>query len=291
MTTTTIDLTGQRFTRLLVVSQAPSQNGAMWNCRCDCGGTTVVSGGNLRKGQIKSCGCLHRESPRLNPRPSRAIDLTGQQFGRLSVISRATKDGRGEWSWHCRCDCGQEKTVLGYSLRSGLTKSCGCYMVDNAKSLFTTHASTGTPEYKCWQSMLKRCRDGEDKRYGGRGIRVCRRWKKFANFLADMGTRPSQRHTIERVDNDGPYAPENCVWATRAVQARNKSANRIVTYRGQSLPLVDALQASGNIVKRTTARNRLDCGWSVELALETPARPLRRPHRHSPCGGAPKRNW
>lgn len=169
---------------------------------------------------------------------SRALELTGKRFGKLTVISRAENDTRGRTRWLCRCDCGGEITAAGGNLVQGGTRACNC--VRNGKA--SIRASTNnlkhgaairgqqTTEYVSWNSMWARCtypcvRSSE--RYFGRGITVCQRWESFENFLSDMGPKPTPKHTIDRFPNtDGNYEPGNCRWATAKEQAANKRPRR-----------------------------------------------------------------
>lgn len=165
------------------------------------------------------------------------IDMTGKAFGRLTVISRAedrvTPSGRKITRWLCSCACGEQSVVYSGSLSRGLTKSCGCYsrekLVEHGKKVNLKHGQNHkgkpTPEYQAWQSMISRCerltaRGYEN--YGGRGISVCRQWREsFEQFFADMGCRPSDTHSMDRIDVNGNYEPDNCRWATKAMQSRN----------------------------------------------------------------------
>jgi hypothetical protein len=157
--------------------------------------------------------------------PQVLIDLAGQRFGRLSVLRRVPCHGASRWL--VRCDCGTQKTVAGGSLRSGDTQSCGCLHRERCSVTHSTHGQSGSELHRIWKGMLARCTNPNVprwNRYGGRGITVCERWRRdFTAFAVDMGPRPSRRHSIDRIDADGPYAPTNCRWATALQQRHNRS--------------------------------------------------------------------
>lgn len=136
------------------------------------------------------------------------------------------------------------------------------------------HGLSYTPEYRCWQTMRLRCYEPANaayKDYGARGITVCDRWLESpANFLADMGPKPSPKHELDRRDNDKGYSPENCRWVTRSVNDRNRRSNRMVTYLGETQPLVYWCERFD--IRQDTAKHRLDAGWTPEATFTTPTR-------------------
>ena len=186
------------------------------------------------------------------------IDLTGHTFGRLRVVCRTTDGASRQPRWVCSCDCGNEVTVFGNSLRGGATRSCGCLQRDRV----STHGMTKSSEFTIWQMMRQRCNNPSHvsyPEYGGRGIRVCEAWNSsFATFYRDMGPRPSRRHTIDRTNNDGPYSPENCRWVTALQQGRNKRNNRLLTLKGETLTVGDWCRRLA--IPKSTLLNRLAAG-------------------------------
>lgn len=254
---TRLDLTGQRFGKLVALKRAEKVGTSWgWLCQCDCGNTHVVPAGSLTSEHVKSCGCLRHEP--------NAIDITGQRFGRLTVLARHGRRGSAA-AWRCRCDCGNETVVVSHAVRTGNARSCGCLRAEQVGGRARTHGKSKTPEYQSWLGMRARCHNPTHKkfpRYGGRGIVVCERWRdSFENFIEDMGPKPGRGYSIDRIDNDGPYSPENCRWATGKEQARNTPRTRTVL--GE--PLMDVCERLG--IKPATIRRRLDDGWSEHEAV------------------------
>ena len=179
-------------------------------------------------------------------------DLTGQKFGRLTVLERVENAKCGKVRWLCRCDCGNEVIVNGSSLTSQNTKSCGCFHKELISQLVTTHGMTRTKIYSVWCSIKDRCYNENCKnhpQYGGRGIKMCDRWKdSFENFYEDVSKMEhfnERGYSLDRIDNNGDYCPENVRWADRKTQQRNTRANVKVEYEGVQMCLIEAAEKSG----------------------------------------------
>ena len=166
------------------------------------------------------------------------LDLNGKTFGRLTAISVTKKGIRNKRAWVCQCECGSEVILQTSMLMSGHTRSCGCLHREEVGNMSRSHGLSQTPEYNVWMNMKARCSNPNNdhyKYYGGRGIRVCERWRtSFEDFLHDMGSKPAAKHSIDRMNNDGNYTKENCRWATANEQARNKGDN-VLTYQKVSI--------------------------------------------------------
>lgn len=197
----------------------------------------------------------------------------GKVYGRLTVLAHEPNQSNRN-VWLCRCSCGNEKCVKGSAVVSGNTKSCGCLHKERAESgvIRRRHGQStqdsASAEYRIWQKMLQRTRNPNNPkypRYGARGISVCDRWLDFINFFEDMGKRPSQEYSIERIDNDGNYCKENCKWATVSEQANNKSTNRLITLNGITKTITQWSISIGLDIG--TIRRRLNRGQSIEDAL------------------------
>lgn len=200
-------------------------------------------------------------------------NLIGQRFGRLMVVKRASSVG-SEAAWECVCDCGNIAIGRSYNLRKGLKTSCGCRLREVLILRNTTHGLCGEDEYNTWNKMIQRCENPKCAgfgNYGGRGITVCRRWRRsFRTFLEDMGHRPSREMTLERRDTNGDYTPSNCVWATWVTQNRNRRNNRVLTILGVARPLIEWSEISHLSYK--TLHSRLSYGWTPAMAIMTPVR-------------------
>lgn len=210
------------------------------------------------------------------------IDLTGDRYGRL-IVRDIASSSKGIVRWNCVCDCGRRVVVCGNNLKSGNTKSCGClareWRARGFAQATTIHGQTrGEHErtYRIWHNMKNRCENPNFDSfpwYGGRGIKVCEAWKEFSNFFKDMGAAPADM-SLDRIDSDGDYEKENCRWATKRQQARNKRNTRMISWRGQSKSLAEWAEITG-ILQPTISRRIDTYGWPVERALTEP------PHKAS----------
>lgn len=208
---------------------------------------------------------------------STAINLSGRKFGRYTVIERAGYRKRNV-TWLCRCECGTEKVVMGNKLRGGTTLSCGCLQSDIRSERSKTHGQSGTRLFRIWTGMKTRCFNQNSSGwslYGGRGITVCEEWatsfERFAEWAASSGYRGDL--SIDRIDNDGPYGPQNCRWANRSEQ--NANTRRGLLPDGRRL--ADVAAAIG--LTPNGLRKRLCGGWSPDNATATPNL---RPRQHQP---------
>lgn len=168
-----------------------------------------------------------------------AFDLLGEKFGKLTVIKRVENRNNKSW-WLCKCDCGNEKEVLGSYLVHGRVSSCGCSHYDK----ISTHKLSRTPLYQVWRDMKKRCYSPKCKsfsNYGGRGIKVCDEWVNdfdtFSKWALNNGY--SSELTIDRINNDGDYCPDNCRWVSRQEQNRNTRRNHHITYMNETHTLAE----------------------------------------------------
>lgn len=198
-------------------------------------------------------------------------NLTGLRFGKLLVVGLLGKrrygGSRNSYLWSCVCDCGKISVVEGGNLSSN-TRSCGCLIGKSSIS----HGMSQSCEFGCWNSMIQRCTNPKShnwRRYGGRGIKVCDRWmRSFKSFFNDMGNKPSRRHSIERLNNNGDYEPNNCVWDTGKPQCRNRANNVLLTLNGRTLCIAEWSEKI--TVRCSILYGRKRRGWSDEKILTEP---------------------
>lgn len=205
-------------------------------------------------------------------------DITGAKFGIMTILGYAgpvvhAAGGRSKY-WWVKCECGNVRKISASSLKYDGQQSCGCQTGAQIAKSNTTHGKTGTLEFAIFYVMRDRCNNPNSvmyKDYGGRGIKVCDRWMEhragLSNFLADMGPRPSRLHSLDRIDNNKGYSPENCRWATKKEQARNRSNNVFVEFKGKSQCLSAWAEEYG--IHQSTLGSRLGRGWSMDKALST----------------------
>lgn len=199
-------------------------------------------------------------------------EFIGRKFGRLTVLAQAgtTKDHRQKWL--CECECGKIKAIIGKDLKSGHTRSCGCLALETFKTKATTHGMTKTKEYRAWCLMKNRCYQKKNNRYqyyGGKGIKVCDRWLNcFEKFYNDMGKCPDG-YSIDRIDPNKDYSPENCRWADTYTQANNKTNCTFIEYNGEKKTITQWARAIG--MNSEVLRRRIkQYHWSIEKAITTP---------------------
>lgn len=274
-----MQLEGQRFGKLTVVSfygedsKKNSHSKYLWNCKCDCGNTKIVTQHNLIYGNTKSCGCIKH-----------GRILTGERFGRLLVLEEVEPQQRKDrWTvkkrWKCQCDCGNITYVIHEQLVSGGTKSCGCLQRESSKIKYADYKSLRTENlrlHKIWCAMKVRCYTPTDRHYpdyGGRGIQVCDEWKfSFASFLLWAMTNGYKEDlTIDRIDVNGNYEPSNCRWITNREQQFNKRNTKYYTIYGEKLLSHEITEKYG--IKPVTFYARVHrYGFTPEEAVSYPAR-------------------
>ena len=209
--------------------------------------------------------------------------LVGQQFNYLTVIGLYGHTKQGGRIWECRCVCGKITHVTTDKLNSGHSKSCGCYTHHILADTRKTHGETETRLYKVWMNMRGRCKHTsrwDYEHYGGRGIKVCEEWDKnfvaFRDWAMEAGYNPEAKHgecTLDRIDVNGDYCPENCRWVDMKTQMRNTRSNRYITIDGETMVLKDWSARTG--VPVPTFLHRLESGWTEEEAILTPPKAKR----------------
>lgn len=274
-----LDLTGKKFNMLTVISYKGTRKGrAYWNCVCDCGNECEATTNDLTSLKRKSCGCQ-----KYRGFTHEIKDISGRRFGRLVVVGQAGKTPGGKILWECKCDCGRTT----YSTKDHLGRdknSCGCIKTEMLRKRWGTHGESGTRLHNLWCSMRQRCTENGVERnvYYDRGITVCDEWNDYETFrdwALSHGYDPEAERgetTIDRIDNNKGYSPDNCRFVTQKENARNKRNMIMVTVNGETMPLTEAAEKYGKNAK--LARERILRGWNPEKALLTPARKGRYKH-------------
>ena len=226
------DLCGVRSGRLLCIG--PSEEKNKWKCKCECGNITNVATYSLLSGSTKSCGCIKKEQT-IEMNKLKRDKLKGQRFGKLLVIDDLEETKNGSSMCLCLCECGKQKIVRASCLKEGSTTSCGCKKIKYGVSKKGENARL----MRIWDGMKDRCfkkNDHSYSNYGGRGITVCNEWKDdfwaFCNWSKNNGYADNLQ--IDRIDNDGPYSPENCRWVTPKENGRNRRTNVNLTVNGKT---------------------------------------------------------
>ena len=216
--------------------------------------------------------------PIITKRFGKTIDILNKRFGRLIVIKFTGKKGTCRLM-QCKCNCGNYTITRIYDLLNGDTKSCGCYKKDMIRKTKTTHGMSGTKFYLRWWNLKNRCYNPnfpDYRYYGARGIFMCERWKNsFSDFYNDIIGTYKDGLTLDRINNNGPYSPENCRWATRREQSQNRNYCHQITIAGKTYPLWKWLQIYS--IKRSTYGTRhWTYGWPIIKAITTPVRKYKR---------------
>lgn len=201
----------------------------------------------------------------------KGIDLTGREFGKLTVIKQDGRNVQGRVMWLCQCSCGKQCHASTGDLCSGDTQSCGCLKDGHPK-----HGMVYTSTYEIWCGMKKRCTDSKSKswkNYGGRGITICEKWKTFEGFFDDMGERPDGL-SIDRIDNNKGYYKENCRWTNLLTQANNRRSNHPLTYLGKTQSLHQWAKEF-NLSYSTLCARITNYKWPIEKSLTEPLHPGR----------------
>ena len=279
------DYTGNRYGRLVAISFVELKNHkTYWKCKCDCGKIIIKPISYLTSGNCKSCVCLNREKSKERLTKIKEIgnskslkDYSNKKFGRLTVLYRVENNKFNQVQWLCKCECGNEKIITANSLRNGTTKSCGCLKKeqDYINIAHIKHNKSNTRLYNIWRHMKYRCNNPNGKRhkfYYDKGIKVCEEWKNsfqvFYNWAINNGYNDNL--SIDRIDNNKGYYPNNCRWANSIQQNNNQSNNIKILYKGKEYSIKEL--AEQNNIKRATLYERIKRGWTIEKAITVPVK-------------------
>lgn len=272
-----MDLTGVRFGRLIVLSKESDslvRNGRKtkrWKCRCDCGNEIVTNERTLKDGRTKSCGCLQKE----RARDANFQDITFQKFGKLTAIKclgKSKTTSGNDTYWLCKCECGNFAKTTITKLKSGHTRSCGCLKKRNESDNYI--AKSKTRLYRIWIGMKTRCfnvKAGNYKYYGAKGVTICKEWvgddgfENFKKWSLENGYKDGL--TIDRIDNEKEYSPDNCRWVTMKEQARNTSQVKMIEYNGENKSVPDWAESIG--ISAELLKKRIRDGWSIEKCIKS----------------------
>lgn len=261
---------GKKYGKLIVVSLAYKKKyDKYFNCSCECGNNTVVLLSNLTSGKIKSCGCLrHKQAVNF-------LDRTGQKYGRLTCTGKYERRGSYIY-WLCECDCGNKTWVRAQNLASGEVKSCGCAMEHTNR----VHGMSHTRIHNIWSKMIERCywKDSHAyKDYGGRGITVCEEWRGTEGFIRfyewSMKNGYSEDLTIDRIDNNKGYSPDNCRWTDKLTQANNTRTNVFYEYGGEKHTVAEWARIY-NLPQECLRQRLYKLNWPFEKAISTKVRKI-----------------
>ena len=260
------DITGKQYGEWTVLRkyEGSKHNNPKWVCRCSCGVEKPVLTYALVHGISKNCGSpIHME-------------YIGKKYGSLTVLPKWERRGNRIY-FLCKCDCGVEKYIAIHHLIEGKSSSCGCKRRQMTIDRNTKHNLSNTRLFNIWEGMKSRCNDKNNKDYGGRGITVCIEWSEnFESFYEwSMSNGYAENLSIDRIDNDGPYAPWNCRWVTQKIQANNTRTNIYIDYKGERLTLKQIWDkyANNNISYSRFQTRYRKLGWDLESALSISTKP------------------
>ena len=253
---------GQVYNKLTILDIKHKGKNLYYSCKCECGNLKDIRCDQVLDSSVKSCGCLKHTN--------KHEDLSGKKYGKLTVIREAGRKSK-KILWECKCDCKNIVFITGDNLKSGHTASCGCYQKERTKETLSKHGKTNTRLFTIWQGMKNRCYNKKSNRftrYGGKGIKVCDEWlNDFQNFYEwAINNGYSETLTIDRVNNNGDYCPENCRWCDYTEQSNNRSTNRFIEYKGERKTIANWSKVTG--IPRSTIWNRLKANKTIEEVLQ-----------------------